>query len=613
MTAITLQDLSNAKLDVDHIADLATSSALTAVDRKGNVKRTVAGALAEFPNAAAHHDAAALQAQAAQIAATSAAQSKTIVEARAAEALASSNSASTNAAISVGAAATATTAKTQAEAARDAAIIGSGVYATEAAGRAAVSDGQAFKVQGSGAVAAYEYRRTNSTTSVLIASYPSTDGVWQYRGEIASGTSVNSLTRAGTYYGAAASTINDKPAVFAGLAFQFFVYDSFGVNSRFQLQEIRQWGVPSNVMYRWFDSSAPTANPWVDGTRDGSIVSAKLAAKAVTAAKLADDFSYRGQVSSGSVDDLVLAGSYLINAGLAGAPIGSTTGYLRVSVHGFFVTQEYFNYQAPDIQWIRYVRTDGPTYGAWVSRNPDSRVFVGKKIAFLGDSITMNGDYPSQVVGRIGGTAIKLGFGGSRMAAHATYYNDFSFYKIAAAIATGNYSAQTASAAYLTGQAIADYNTPAALLASTNWATVDYLVVAYGTNDWGNSPIGADSDNSSAGASFKGAMNYGIQTLLTAYPNIKILFATPMFRSRQTAGDGLNSDDNLYLGTTLLSYVDAIIAIANRNHLPALDLYREGAVNKWNSSTYLLDGLHPNTAGYQLLAGKVSAALAAKF
>lgn len=68
-------------------------------------------------------------------------------------------------------------AKASAEAARDAAIIGSGVYATEALGRAAVADGVAFKVQGSGDVAAYEYRRTNSATSVLIATYPSSSSV----------------------------------------------------------------------------------------------------------------------------------------------------------------------------------------------------------------------------------------------------------------------------------------------------------------------------------------------------------------------------------------------------------------------------------------------------
>jgi hypothetical protein len=64
-------------------------------------------------------------------------------------------------------------AQAAAEAARDAALIQAGVYTTEALGRAAVADGQAFKVQGTDDVAAYEYRRTNSTTSVLIATYPS--------------------------------------------------------------------------------------------------------------------------------------------------------------------------------------------------------------------------------------------------------------------------------------------------------------------------------------------------------------------------------------------------------------------------------------------------------
>ena len=70
-------------------------------------------------------------------------------------------------------------AKVAAESARDAALVGAGVYATEAAGRAAVADGKAFKVQGTADVAAYEYRRTNSTTSELIATYPSAQSVLQ--------------------------------------------------------------------------------------------------------------------------------------------------------------------------------------------------------------------------------------------------------------------------------------------------------------------------------------------------------------------------------------------------------------------------------------------------
>jgi lysophospholipase L1-like esterase len=88
--------------------------------------------------------------------------------------------ATTQAGISTTQAGLSATARIAAEAARDASLIQAGVYTTEALGRAAVADGQAFKVQGSGDVAAYEYRRTNSTTSVLIATYPSYAGVTAY-------------------------------------------------------------------------------------------------------------------------------------------------------------------------------------------------------------------------------------------------------------------------------------------------------------------------------------------------------------------------------------------------------------------------------------------------
>lgn len=45
MPAITIPDLNRAKQDVDHIADVATSTALTATDRLGNNKPTVLGAV----------------------------------------------------------------------------------------------------------------------------------------------------------------------------------------------------------------------------------------------------------------------------------------------------------------------------------------------------------------------------------------------------------------------------------------------------------------------------------------------------------------------------------------------------------------------------------------
>lgn len=57
--------------------------------------------------------------------------------------------------------------------ARDAAMVGAVTYPDEASGRAAVTDGEYFKVIGSGDVAAREYRRTNASASVLVAEYPS--------------------------------------------------------------------------------------------------------------------------------------------------------------------------------------------------------------------------------------------------------------------------------------------------------------------------------------------------------------------------------------------------------------------------------------------------------
>lgn len=152
MPAINPQDLNNAKLDVDHMAALATSSALTAVDRFGQTKKTWTGIEADLGAAAAITETGQNRA-AAQTAQAGAASERVGAQAE----------------------------RAGAEAARDAALIQAGVYETEAAGRAAVADGQAFKVQGSGDIAAFEYRRVSSSVSTLIVSYPAAGAVLPLR------------------------------------------------------------------------------------------------------------------------------------------------------------------------------------------------------------------------------------------------------------------------------------------------------------------------------------------------------------------------------------------------------------------------------------------------
>ena len=136
MTQLTVTDLQNAKQDVDTIAGIANSTANTVTDRLGASRRTIYSLQNEYPNA------------------------------------------SDNAAAAAASAAAASAAKTVAEGARDAAIIGAGVYVDEPTGRAAVADGAAFKVQGSGNVAAYEYRRVDASSSTLIAQYPAVSSIY---------------------------------------------------------------------------------------------------------------------------------------------------------------------------------------------------------------------------------------------------------------------------------------------------------------------------------------------------------------------------------------------------------------------------------------------------
>ena len=57
------------------------------------------------------------------------------------------------------------------------ATVQTGAYATEALGRGAVADGETFRVQGSGGIASYEYRRVNASSSTLIATYPSHNAI----------------------------------------------------------------------------------------------------------------------------------------------------------------------------------------------------------------------------------------------------------------------------------------------------------------------------------------------------------------------------------------------------------------------------------------------------
>lgn len=152
-------DPTDLIFNAEKLDEVVNGTSATYTDRRGVQRRTLAGLEAEFPNA---------QANAATAESAAAASADSAVDA-ANEAA----SAATAVVLAFNEATAAQTARTGAEAARDAALIQAGVFVDEPTGRAAMLDGQAFKVQGAGDVAAYEYRRVNASGSTLIAKYPS--------------------------------------------------------------------------------------------------------------------------------------------------------------------------------------------------------------------------------------------------------------------------------------------------------------------------------------------------------------------------------------------------------------------------------------------------------
>lgn len=252
-----------------------------------------------------------------------------------------------------------------------------------------------------------------------------------------------------------------------------------------------------------------------------------------------------------------------------------------------------------------------------------TRKYAGKTIVCFGDSITGNylspEDYPSMIASITGATVYNVGFGGCTMSYHDDELRrEFSMVGLVNSIVSGNFSAQENSGVSITaanGDRRNYVPERIATLKSIDWSTVDYITIAYGTNDW-NSNYAIDNENNPLDTtSYIGAFRYSVEQLLTKYPNIKILVITPLWRWwDETAGSVEYRDSDTYAkgtGWYLYDYGNALIEACKEYHIPCFDLYYECMMNKLNRYVYFPanDGTHPNIVGRMLMAEKISARL----
>lgn len=258
--------------------------------------------------------------------------------------------------------------------------------------------------------------------------------------------------------------------------------------------------------------------------------------------------------------------------------------------------------------------------------------FTGKKIVCFGDSITGNFhaplDYPSMIAEITGATVYNAGFGGCCMCDSGDAVDQprrlFTMCRLVDSIVEGDFTAQRNSGVSITyaGTSIDYVPERLTMLEGIDWSEIDYITIAYGTNDW-NSNYPLDNENNPLDTTtYLGAFRYSVEKLLTAYPNIKIFIITPLWRWWDT-NTGMPSeihsdyiDSNDYAkgtGYKLWQYGDALADAAKLYHIPTFNLYWSCMMTKQNRLQYFNynDGTHPKLEGRELMAELISAQLEA--
>ncbi len=131
---------------------------------------------------------------------------------------------------------------------------------------------------------------------------------------------------------------------------------------------------------------------------------------------------------------------------------------------------------------------------------------------------------------------------------------------------------------------------------------VDAVVVFGGTNDFGHGdiPLGAFGDTTED--TFCGCCHILMTSLVKKYPEVPIVVLTPLHR----LGENKLVNEIGLDRVPLASYVSAIREMANGFSLPVLDLFAISGMQpeiSEQNKLYFTDGLHPNDLGHKKIAG----------
>lgn len=129
----------------------------------------------------------------------------------------------------------------------------------------------------------------------------------------------------------------------------------------------------------------------------------------------------------------------------------------------------------------------------------------------------------------------------------------------------------------------------------------DIVVIFGGTNDFGHGDAALGDMNDRSEDTFYGSYHLLLQKLIDRYPAGQIVVMTPLHRQVE---DSLYNDYGVRRMGSLTVYVNAIRQVAEHYGLPVVDLFKDCKIQpqiEVLKERYAPDGLHPNDAGHELV------------
>lgn len=234
-------------------------------------------------------------------------------------------------------------------------------------------------------------------------------------------------------------------------------------------------------------------------------------------------------------------------------------------------------------------------------------VLFGKKLVVFGDSIIGmvrdNTSVTAYLQKYTGLTVYNVGFGGCRMSVHPTDgYSAFSMWALSDAITSKNYDTQDAQVS--SGE---DYfSEQLSVLKSLQFDKIDYIVIHYGTNDFGGNVEIDDPEDPDNTSTLCGALRYSLDKIISNYPNIRIFVSVPIYRMWSDQGSDSYENTN---GNKLTDFVSALKSVASEYHIPVIDGYNLLGINSINDAYFSSDGTHLSDPGRKIfgefIGGKI--------